>query len=327
MRRLHLAIFLFLASIPILRAQVRNLDEYYDPSLFHSLKADVRSEDRHARAISVQTDEFGGGMVLVQILSPDGKSLNTTTIPWKVDASIIECVGIHSIEAEDGSVMYLFLYAESGGHGGWYWNSDSAVTYVPGRNGGLKPLATFKSAKGDRRERIDCRWRDNDLIDQGVFADFEDDRIRGISFNPENKTLFIPLVEKVDDEKQAATNRFLIYRFEEKDFVYKGVSPAPWLHSSLKDYRKTIACFRAGPHLVQIDALKDGTFRYAIWNNTSTLKAMRYKPSLLLGNGTFHARDGYVFKNEGYVYTVDLSQKTLTVKKNRTVVASFDIVQ
>lgn len=132
------------------------------------------------------------------------------------------------------------------------------------------------------------------------------------------KHLRVPLIERISDReyKMMYTNRFLVYHFDGEVFRYRGQEAAPWLHSSLKDYQNTVLVASTQDYLIQIDALKDGSFRYASWKNAYSLDNMSRKPDLVIGGGIYKKRNGYLFKNKTYTYIVSLEDELLTVKNN-----------
>ena len=279
-----------------LSAQIHS--DYYDPAQFHTLRAELRSEDGRARVIIHEGDP------LLQILTSDGELASPT-----MDFGRTWPLGLHSIKTKDGQTLYLYFWSESHHD----WPTDNVAAFRVNRNGNLEEAPAFKTSKALLKS-INCGWQHED-VEYCHAMTVEDELYPGISYDAKTASVYVPLVEKAKDGKQRYTNRFLVYQFDGNVFAYKGRQAARWLHASLKDYQNTEYCFETDNYLIQVDKLNDGSYRYAAWKNGSTLSDMKRKPDLIVNKGTVK-NNCYTFKNKTYTYVIDLNGRTLVVKNN-----------
>lgn len=125
-------------------------------------------------------------------------------------------------------------------------------------------------------------------------------------FNKADNTLYIPLI----DEYMSGADRYILYRFDGKYFVYKSKDAGYWLHSSLHGYDKLYALGKTKDFIIRIDIMNDGSLRYASW---STTKSMKDKPSIILYSDTSYGNDGQSFYNGDFKYTFNNDNKELRV--------------
>ena len=279
-----------------LSAQIHS--DYYDPAQFHTLRAELRSEDGRARVIIHEGDP------LLQILTSGGELASPTMDfgrTWPLD--------LHSIKTKDGQTLYLYFWSDERP----VEMTNHVAAFRVNRNGDLEAAPAFKTSKALLKS-IDCSWQNKD-VEYCHAMTVEDELYPGISYDAKTASVYVPLVEKVKDGKQRYTNRFLVYQFDGNVFAYKGRQAARWLHASLKDYQNTEYCFETDTYLIQVDKLNDGSYRYAAWKNGSTLSDMKRKPDLIVNKGTVK-NNCYTFKNKTYTYVIDLNGRTLVVKNN-----------
>lgn len=185
---------------------------------------------------------------------------------------------VHSIEASDGSTIYLFIYSQ--GHLLFY---DEAQTCIVDEHG-LRPSTLFLY-DGERDCRVGCMWYDQLVAasDGFPFEDEYDDRF-GIHYDRSSKSLYVPIMEH--HEKGSGyenclryTGRYDVLRFNGKDFVLTDNDGAWWLHPNLRNYKRTISNRKTAGGYEQVDLMPDGTYRRSFWKGAKTLDDLRKKPS------------------------------------------------
>jgi hypothetical protein len=128
-------------------------------------------------------------------------------------------------------------------------------------------------------------------------------------FDKTDKALYIPLI----DENMFGADRYIIYRFDGKHFIYKGKDGGFWLNQSLRNYDVLFALGRTKDFIVRIDRMSDGSCRYAAWSSNKT---MRDKPSIILYNDNPFCDDGVLcFFNGDFKYIFDYDKCELRVYK------------
>ena len=184
---------------------------------------------------------------------------------------------VHSIEASDGSTVYLFIYSQ--GHLLFY---DEAQTCIVDEHG-LRPSTLFLY-DGERDSKVGCMWYDQLVAasDGFPFEDEYDDRF-GIHYDRPSKSLYIPIMEH--HEKGSGyenclryTGRYEVLRFDGKDFVPADDDGAWWLHPDLRNYKRTISNRKTADGYEQVDLMPDGTYRRSFWKGAKTLNDLRKKP-------------------------------------------------
>lgn len=314
-------------SCGLLSAQSNS--KYYDPAQFYTLDAAQRSDDGRARVIQVPDDEYEFTPVL-QILTADGKIVSSDGFSRFGAGDDPKC--LRSVKTLDGNTVYLYIQGQSRYENGSVIHSDWVSAFRIGKNGKMEQVPFFKTSKALLKEIV-CDWRDDDSTDwcygwleAGLDVnDFFTDCL-GISYHAETSSLYVPLIEKNDNGSYSKkyTNRFIVYQFDGNAFVYKGREAPYWLHSSLKDFQSTEFCFMTNGYLVQVDKLKDGSYRYASWKDGCGLMDMGRKPSLVLRGGSFK-NDRYTFTNNSHTYIVDLKESTLVVKNSGKTILEREI--
>ena len=313
-------------SCCLLSAQ--NTSKYYDPAQFYTLDAVCRSDDGLARVVNLPTGEYES-RPLLQILTADGKIVSSDGFSRL--GTECEAKALRSFKTQDGNTVYLYVQVETDYEDEVIY-SDWVSAFRVGKNGKLEQVPFFKTSNLTLKE-IACEWRNDETIEDGYgwleSGLDENDFYRnclGMSYHAKTSSLYVPLIEKTNSGSfsKKYTNRFLVYHFDGNSFIFKGREAPYWLHSSLKDYQSTEYCFMTSGYLVQIDKMKDGTYRYASWKNGKGLKDMGRKPSLVIGGGSYK-NNRFTFKNSTYTYTVDLNEETLVVKNNGKTILEQDI--
>ena len=326
--------FLILAAVilscNLLSAQDKS--KYYDPARFYTLNAAHRSDDGRARVVSVPVGK-NENRPLLQILTADGKIVSSDG--FKRFGKDCESKDLRSLKTKDGNTVYLYIQGKTTFGDEGAVSSDWVSAFRLGKDGKMEQVPIFKTSKALLKEII-CDWRDGETIDgcyDELESGFNDDEYYanslGITYYAKSSSIYVPLIEKTDNNPYfdlKYTNRFLVYQFDGNVFVFKGREAPYWLHPSLKDFQNTEYCFMTrGRFLVQVDKMKDGSYRYAAWNNAGSLKDLARKPDLVLGGGSCINGERYTFRNNNYKYVVDSYLSTLVVEKNGEVILETDI--
>lgn len=100
------------------------------------------------------------------------------------------------------------------------------------------------------------------------------------------------------------------------------------LYPEISVYERNIATYVTETHILRIDVLKNGKYRYVSWKNVDS---MRGKPSLILEGGIYSPGSHvYIFKNGNYDYIVGekhkSNEKTFTKSDSLTVVVNGHIL-
>ena len=184
---------------------------------------------------------------------------------------------VHSIDALDGSKIYLFIYSQ--GHLLYY---DEALTCTTGEDG-LEPANLF-DIDGSRDSVVGCMWYDQLVEASDGFPYYElDDNRFGIHYDLFTKRLYLPIME--NHEKGSGyenclryTGRYDVVQFNGKEFIHAGTDGAWWLSPDLRNYKRTISNNKTADGIEQIDLMPDGTYRRAVWKGAKTLDDLRKKP-------------------------------------------------
>lgn len=118
------------------------------------------------------------------------------------------------------------------------------------------------------------------------------------AYEASERALHVPCVG--DDGR--ITDRYRVYRFDGEKFRDTGERPHPGLSDSLGTYSRLLRFVRTSDVMARVDALGDGTLRYAAWNLPATMADV---PALVLyGGACDEEAETYTFRNGSYVYTV-----------------------
>ena len=126
------------------------------------------------------------------------------------------------------------------------------------------------------------------------------------AFDKETNTLYVPLI----NENQTASDRYILFQFDGQYFVSRGNDAGYWLHPSLHSFKSLFAVGRTSKHLVRIDRMDNGSFRYAVWNREAS---MSNQPSITLFNDGSSIDDKLVFYQGNYKYIFDFGTYNLWV--------------
>ncbi len=183
----------------------------------------------------------------------------------------------HSIDAGDGSTVYLFIYSR-----GHLLNCDEALTCVIDENG-IQPASLFL-VEDHKDSIVSCMWYDQMVAasDGFPFEEVDDNRF-GIHFDHFTKRLYIPIMENHENGSGYEnclryTGRYEVLQFKNKEFIYAGTDGAWWLNTALRNYKRTISNRKTADGIEQVDLMPDGTYRHTIWKGAKTLDDLRKTP-------------------------------------------------
>ena len=190
---------------------------------------------------------------------------------------------VHSIDALDGSTVYLFIYSQ-----GHMLHYDEALTCTAGEDG-LRPAALF-SLESETDSVVSCMWYDQLVAASDGFPFDESDWDRfGIHYDQNTKRLYIPILEPHDPGSEFAntsclryTGRFAVLQFNGKEFVPAGEDGAWWLNPDLRNYKRTLSNRITENGIEQLDLLPDSTFRRTLWKGAKTLDDLGNKPDSVI---------------------------------------------
>ena len=187
---------------------------------------------------------------------------------------------VHSIDANGGSTVFLFIYSR-----GHLMYCDEAITCVFDEENYLQPVKRF-AIEGERDSMISCMWYDQLVEASNGFPYEEVDENRfGIHYDCFTKSLYVPIMDSHDPDSEYAntsclqyTGRYNALQFNGKEFVSAGEDGAWWLNKDLRHYKRTVSNKKSPDGIEQIDLMPDGTFRRAFWKGAKTLDDLRKKP-------------------------------------------------
>ncbi|GEM_PF-2052008 len=121
-------------------------------------------------------------------------------------------------------------------------------------------------------------------------------------YDKASKRLYLPKV----DEDMCMTDRYDIYSPVNGIIQYQSTDGGCWLHESLRDFERFICMYHNDRRVIRIDAMTDGTYRYATWAKDVSFD---HKPEIIIEGGRLSV-DGkhFVFDNEGYTYILPSEQ-------------------
>lgn len=128
-------------------------------------------------------------------------------------------------------------------------------------------------------------------------------------YDAETMVLYVPNAIYVDDSIPSFNDRYRLYHFNGIEFVYQGEVPHKGLHASLHSYARLIKYFRTNNHIVRIDELESGAYRFASWESTADISK---NPELVIGGGMYDAKNNcYTFINDSNEYKVGCCDELL----------------
>lgn len=176
--------------------------------------------------------------------------------------------GVHSIKKNDGTTFYIVPRM-------FYFSTTTASL-------GLDAFAIV----GDTIEEYE---------DIPSASECSNMNLEKIDYDTKSRELYIPITPF----DIGSTGRYTVYKFNGISFVEKeGSQPSKGLHSSLHQYEKMLDSFTTKNHLVRIDMLENGKYRYASWNLPASISD---KPDLVLES----EEDPGFYRNGDYSYIIE----------------------
>ena len=185
---------------------------------------------------------------------------------------------VHSIDADGGSTVFLFIYSR-----GHLLYCDEAMTCVFDEENYLQPVKRF-ALEGERDSVISCMWYDQVIEATDGFPYYEVDENRfGIHYDQFTKRLYVPIMDRIDKGPEYGscpyyTGRYEVLQFDGKEFVPTNDDGAWWLNPDLRNYKRTVNNKKSADGIEQIDLMPEGTYRHAYWKGAKTLDELRKKP-------------------------------------------------
>lgn len=138
---------------------------------------------------------------------------------------------------------------------------------------------------------------------------------RFFAFNENDNSLYVPRI----NNDLVGADRYIVYRYDGQSFVCTSTNSAGfWLYPGLAVFDQLFVIGRTEMHLVRVDRMANGDYRYACWKSESNLNE---KPDIVLFNDG-QLRDGTLcFYNGGYKYVIDLDKHNLWVYKDDSVLS------
>lgn len=214
--------------------------------------------------------------VLLGYVSAAGGPLISKLVDYEPELEIYP-KRTHSIDAVDGSTVYLFIYSR-----GHLLYCDEALTCVIDENG-IQSASLFP-IEDHEDSIISCMWYDQLVAasDGFPFEEVDDNRF-GIHYDRFTKRLYIPIME--NHEKGSGyenclryTGRYEVLQFKDKEFVPTGTDGAWWLNPDLRNYKRTVSNRKTADGIEQVDLMPDGTYRHTVWKGAKTLDDLRKEP-------------------------------------------------
>lgn len=256
--------------------------------------------------------------VVCRFLTKDGKTITTNLRGEDGDPAWVSYV--HAIKSNDGITYYLTKRThKASSNDGYMWVDAFIIDHDS-----LKKINIFDDS-------ID----EEDLCAFYYIADWYF-KTNGegwdwlCEYDTKSRDLYIPTTVSFEESIPVITDRYKVYHFNGKKFVYQGEHPHKGLHSSVSNYKQLVRYFRTKNYVVRVDVLNDGSLRYASWKSTHD---MSQKPDLVIIGGQYDKdKDTYTFINNGHHYYVGYSEdkqlpkggyehhEFLMIKKNGKVV-------
>ena len=256
--------------------------------------------------------------VICQFLTKDGKSI-TENLRGE-EGSPAWVPSVHSIKSDDGSTYYLAIRKHrASSNDGYMWVDAFVIDHDS-----LKRVNMFDSSIDEDDLCVNYYISDWYFTTNGEGWDWL------YEYDTKSRDLYIPTTVSFEESIPVITDRYRVYHFNGKKFVYQGEHSHKGLHSSLGNYQQLARYFRTPNYLVRVDILDDGSLRYASWKSTFD---MSRKPDLVIMGGQYDKEnDAYTFINDDYHYYVGYSENKelpeggyehheyLMIKKNGKVV-------
>lgn len=256
--------------------------------------------------------------VICRFLTQDGKSITSN---WEGEEGNPAWVSyVHAIKSDDGTTYYLTRRSHpASSNDGYMWLDAFVIDHDS-----LKMVNMFDD---DIDEEDLCA---NYYIAEWYFKTNGEGWDWLYEYDTQNRDVYVPTAVSFEESIPVLTDRYKVYHFDGKKFVYQGEHSHKGLHSSLSNYQQLARYFRTKNYLVRVDILNDGSLRYASWKSTFD---MSRKPDLVIMGGQYDKEnDAYTFINDDYHYYVGYSENKelpeggyehhefLMIKKNGKVV-------
>lgn len=199
---------------------------------------------------------------------------------------------VHSIRRDDGTTFYIVAAEHRiSTLEGYMWLNGYEID---GDSLNLVNVIDPNDDAADSILSIRYDWAEFNIYEQGM--PFEYDTI--------TRTLYVPTtVDGEEDEMPLMADRYLVYQFNGKKFVFRGEHAHRGLNKAVEKYKRLMLVFITKDYSIRIDKLEDGDLRYASWKHPKTFSD---KPDIIITGGVFCGTDiGYKFYNQGIEYDVD----------------------
>lgn len=213
-------------------------------------------------------------------------------------------------------------------------NDCSSLRAYYVENGNYVPAEIIENNDGFV-SKIEVCW--DDATCSGVSDNYHD-------FDTVNKVLYAPYVDNLQMGYHAFRDKYVLYKFDGKHFVYCGENGGYWLHPSIRNYEALICVLDADDedeimnnYTIRIDqmvtfdlrdedqyeASKTDTniYRYSSWNNEYD---MAKQPDMIIDGG-YNYNQSFVFPNNEYRYVVDMDDMALKIYRDDKLVKRFKL--
>lgn len=236
--------------------------------------------------------------VICQFLNKDGKIVTEDFRVREEEPGWVSQV--HSIKKNDGSTYYITTRKQrTSSNVGFTWMEGFAID-----GDTLRSVSVLDG--GDDLD--ECVLEINYKIDDWNLATDGEGWDWLFEFDSETMDLYVPNTIYIDDSIPSLNDRYRLYHFNGMEFAYQGEGPHKGLHASLHSYARLVKYFRTENHIVRIDELESGSYRFASWKSTAD---MSENPETVINDGMYEERnDYYIFVKEGVEYKVDYDDET-----------------
>lgn len=139
------------------------------------------------------------------------------------------------------------------------------------------------------------------------------------AFNENDNSLYVP---RINNDLTGA-DRYIVYQYDGQSFVCTSTNSAGfWLYPGLAVFDQLFVIGRTLVHLVRIDRMANGDYRYACWKSESNLNE---KPDIVLFNDGQLREGTLCFFNGSYKYVIDLDKHNLWVYKDDSVLSCRNV--
>lgn len=141
-------------------------------------------------------------------------------------------------------------------------------------------------------------------------------------YSEDSNEILVPM----DGERAWPSDRYERMVFNGTKFIYTDIVADNRLHPSLHDYKNLEGLFLTENHLIRVDKMSDGSYRYASWKRTFIPQdqlTMEGEPALVVGGGVMDEDDNYIFRNGSYEYKVNVygsDEWRLTIKQHGNII-------